>query len=68
MNDMFLDGLDLLDQKILALLIQNARYSYSELGEKVGLSRVAVRTRIEALEKRGVIEEYTWLLYTSRCV
>ena len=43
---MFLDGLDLLDQKILALLIQNARYSYSELGEKVGLSRVAVRTRI----------------------
>ena len=59
---MFLDGLDLLDQKILALLIQNARYSYSELGEKVGLSRVAVRTRIEALEKRGVIEEYTTII------
>ena len=59
---MFLDGLDLLDQKILALLTQNARYSYSELGEKVGLSRVAVRTRIEALEKRGVIEEYTTII------
>lgn len=31
---MFLEGLDELDQKIVQLLIQNARMSYSELGEK----------------------------------
>ena len=29
---MFLDGLDELDQKIMELLIQNARMSYSEIG------------------------------------
>lgn len=31
---MFFDGLDELDQKILELLIQNARISYSDIGEK----------------------------------
>ena len=29
---MFLDGLNELDQKILSLLIENARLSYSEIG------------------------------------
>ena len=31
---MFLDGLNELDQKILSLLIENARLSYSEIGER----------------------------------
>ena len=52
---MYLDHLDALDQKILTLLTQNARYSYSEIGEQVGLSRVAV-------EKKGIIEEYTTII------
>ena len=39
---MFLEGLDALDQQIVSLLIENARLSYSDIGEKVGLSRVAV--------------------------
>lgn len=56
---MFLEGLDELDQKIVRLLIQNARMSYSEIGKKVGVSRVAVKMRIQSLEERGVIEEYT---------
>ena len=30
---MFLDGLDELDQKIIRLLMKNARMSYSEIGE-----------------------------------
>lgn len=59
---MFLDGLDEIDQKILTLLIHNARLSYSEIGEHVGLSRVAVKMRIRALEERGVIEEYTTIV------
>ncbi len=59
---MFLDGLDELDQKIVRLLIQNARMSYSEIGQQVGISRVAVKTRIQSLEKRGVIEEYTAII------
>ena len=60
---MFLDGLDELDQKIVKLLIQNARMSYSDIGEKVGISRVAVRSRVQALEQSGIIEEYLSLIH-----
>ena len=59
---MFLDELDALDQKIIQLLIENARMSYSEIGEKTGISRVAVKARIQSLEKRGIIEEYTTII------
>ena len=59
---MFLDGLDELDQKIVQLLIQNARMPYADIGKQVGLSRVAVRTRVQALEKKGIIEEYTTII------
>ncbi len=50
---MFLDGLDELDQKIVRLLIQNARMSYSDIGEQIGISRVAVKQRVQALEKKA---------------
>ena len=56
---MYLKGLDELDRKILDLLTQNARYTYSELGERLGLSRVAIKNRMDALEERGIIEGYT---------
>ena len=59
---MFLDGLDALDQQIVQLLIKNARISYSEIGQQVGISRVAVKARIQALEQRGIIEEYTTII------
>ena len=49
---MYLDGLDELDQKIIQLLIENARISYSDIGEKTGISRVAVKARIQSLEKK----------------
>ena len=47
---MYLDGLDELDQKIIRLLIENARISYSDIGEETGISRVAVK------------EEYTTII------
>ena len=59
---MFLDALDQLDQQILSLLIKNARMSYSEIGQQVGLSRVAVKMRVQALENKGIIEEYTTII------
>ena len=59
---MYLDGLDGLDQKIVQLLIENARISYSDIGEKIGISRVAVKARIQALEQKGIIEEYTTVI------
>lgn len=59
---MYLSGLDELDRKILELLIENARYSYSEIGERLGISRVAVKSHINALEEQGVIESYTTII------
>lgn len=59
---MYLDGLDELDKKIVELLIENARISYSDIGTRIGISRVAVKARIQALEERGVIEEYTTVI------
>lgn len=59
---MFPEGLDALDQKIVRLLIENARISYSDIGQEVGISRVAVKARIQALEQRGIIEEYTTII------
>ena len=63
---MFLEGLDVLDQKIVSLLIENARMSYSDIAQQVGISRVAVKMRVQALEKSGVIEEYTTIVNPQR--
>lgn len=59
---MFLDSLDELDQKIIHLLIKHARMSYSDIGQQIGISRVAVKMRIQSLEQRGIIEEYTTII------
>lgn len=63
---MYLNGLDELDQKIIQLLVKNARMSYSDIGEKIGISRVAVKARIQALENKGIIEEYTTIINTQK--
>ena len=59
---MFLDTLDELDRQIIELLIKNARMSYSEIGQKIGISRVAVKMRVQALEEKGIIKEYTTII------
>ena len=59
---MYLNGLDELDQKIIQLLVKNSRMSYSDIGEKISISRVAVKARIQALENKGIIEEYTTII------
>ena len=55
---MNIEGLDALDNRILEVLKNNARATFSEIGEVVGLSRVAVKNRIEVMEKNGVIQGY----------
>ena len=64
---MYLDGLDKLDQKIIQLLIENARISYSDIGEEIEISRVAVKARIQALEKKGVIYNDNKSTKNQRC-
>lgn len=50
---------DDIDKKLLEILAEDGRISYVELAEKVGLSRVAVKDRIQSLKDRGVIEKFT---------
>ena len=59
---MYIEDIDEIDREILQLLKDNARLSYSEIAEKVGLSRVSVKNRMRSLEKRGVIKGYTTVI------
>ncbi|WP_324669638.1 Lrp/AsnC family transcriptional regulator [Geochorda subterranea] len=54
--------LDNVDYKILDLLKENSRLSYAEIGRMIGLSRVAVRSRVEGMVRQGVIEKFTVLV------
>ena len=46
------------DELILDLLEGNARMSYQELGDHLGISRVAAKKRVDKLEKDGIIRGY----------
>lgn len=50
--------LDAYDRKILALLQQNARLSFSEIGRQIHLTSPAVAERVRRLEDAKVIEGY----------
>src|SRR5699024_12811954 len=50
---------DDIDKKLIEELIEDGRMSYVELAKKVGLSRVAVKDRIQNLIDKGVIEHFT---------
>ncbi|SFB09630.1 DNA-binding transcriptional regulator, Lrp family [Cohnella sp. OV330] len=51
--------LDSVDRKIIDLLNDNARMSYTDIGKEVGLTRVAVQLRLQSLVDNGVIESFT---------
>ena len=61
-----LKDIDSTDQQILDLLLEDARMSYVDIAEKVHLSRVAVKARVQALEKSNVIEKYTAIINPDR--
>ncbi len=45
-------NLDSFDQQILSLLTKNARYSYPEIGDIIGRSRVAEKVVLTPLKKK----------------
>lgn len=48
-----------LDRRILALLAEDGRMSFTDLGKATGLSTSAVHQRVKRLEGRGVIKGYS---------
>ena len=51
--------LDNIDQQIVALMRDNARRSFQDIGSRVALSAPAVKRRVDRLEAAGVIRGYT---------
>jgi Lrp/AsnC family transcriptional regulator, leucine-responsive regulatory protein len=47
-----------IDRRIVALLAEDGRMSFTDLGKETGLSTSAVHQRVRRLEKRGVIRGY----------
>lgn len=51
--------LDRLDEQIIALLVADARRTYADLGDEVGLSAPAVKRRVDRLRSGGAIAGFT---------
>ncbi len=56
---MKLSKIDNLDMKILSNLLNNCRESDRQVGQKIGLSGVAVKSRINKMLKSKLIEKFT---------
>lgn len=50
--------LDPIDRRILALLRENAKLTFAQMGSDVGLSSTAVKRRVDRLQRDGVIAGY----------
>lgn len=50
---------DEIDQKLMALLRENARRPVADLARQLGLARTTVQARIDRLETSGMITGYT---------
>ena len=51
--------MDATDETIVALLRENARRSFQDIGNHVHLSAPAVKRRVDRLEREGVLLGYT---------
>ncbi|MEU1389657.1 MULTISPECIES: Lrp/AsnC family transcriptional regulator [unclassified Nonomuraea] len=51
--------LDRLDRDIIAALVDDARATYADIGQQVGLSASAVKRRVDRLQKSGAITGFS---------
>lgn len=51
--------MDEVDHRIVALLRENARRSFQDIGDRVSLSAPAIKRRVDRLERDGVIRGYS---------
>ena len=52
-------ALDAVDHQIVALLVENARRSYDDIGRRVSLSAPAVKRRVDRLRASGALRGFT---------
>jgi DNA-binding Lrp family transcriptional regulator len=57
--------MDVVDQRIIALLTADARASFAEIGMKVSLSAPAVKRRVDRLRASGIIKGFTTIVEPS---
>ena len=55
--------MDRTDEQILDLIKGNARMTYQEIGDSLGMSRVAAMKRVRKLEEAGIIRGYNTRIY-----
>ena len=55
--------MDKTDELMLDLLKGNARMTFQELGDAIGMSRVAAKKRVKKLEDEGIIRGYNTCIY-----
>ena len=55
--------MDKTDLKILDLLKGNARMSFQDIGNAIGMTRVAAKKRVKKLEDEGIIRGYNTCIY-----
>jgi len=58
--------IDKVDRQIVALLREDARRSFQNIGQQVALSAPAVKRRVDRLEAEGVIRGYTAIVDPAR--
>lgn len=51
--------MDAIDTQIVALMRENSRRSFQDIGKQVALSAPAVKRRVDRLEAAGVLKGYT---------
>lgn len=54
-----LENLDNIDHKIISLLLEDGRASFSAIANEVKLTDVAIKKRFERLKRRGIINSIT---------
>jgi len=53
------EQMDEVMKKILAILEQDARTSYTQIAKRLGISETTVRNRVKALTKEGILKGFT---------
>ena len=51
--------MDDLDKQIIALLVEDARRTYDDIGRRVNLSAPSVKRRVDRLRENGALEGFT---------